>query len=403
MKRSRLKRELGLFQVTIAGVGIILGAGIYALIGVAAGVAGNAVWLSFLISAIIAAFTGLSYAELSSIFKKDSGEYEYCESAFGAGLASFVSILVIFTGIVSASTVAIGFGGYFASLFPGPIALGIVLLVLAMTFINFYGIKETNKFNFFATIIELFGLLIIIALGFRHFGNVDIFSIDNGFSGIFQGAALAFFAYMGFEMIVKLGEETKDPQKTIPRAIVLSVIITSIVYVLVAIAAVNMLPVEALASSESPLADAAAQSFGGSTAFFVLAFIALFSTANTVLMTMVMTSRMVYGLSNEKQFPSFLAEIHPKRKTPHIAVLFIGFFTIIFATIGSIDFVASITTLLLFATFGFVNLAVIILRYKNKTKRKFRMPLNIGNFPIIALLGVLTSIIMMFYSLINLF
>jgi basic amino acid/polyamine antiporter, APA family len=398
---SKLKRELNLFHVTVAGVGIILGAGIYALIGVAAGETGNSLWLSFLISAIVAGFTGYSYAELSSVFKGDAGEYDYVKAGFGKKLASFVSLLIIFTGVVSAATVALGFAGYLSSLISfGYLASGIGIVVL-MTFLNYWGISESNKFNVLATTIEFLGLLFIILLGIGKFGSVDLLEMPNGFFGVLKSGALLFFAFMGFETIIKLREEAKEPEKTIPKAIILSVFITAIVYVLVGIAAVSILPASEIAGSKSPLADVAAVGFGG-LAFVVLGIIALFSTSNTILLTMLTTSRMVYGMSKRKTLPKIFNKIHKKRRIPHIAVFAVGIVTIGLTFFQDIGFVADLTTVLLFATFALINLAAIVLRYKKIGKRHFKMPLNIGRFPVLALLGVITSLVMLVFSFINL-
>ena len=235
----KLKRELGLFQTTFCGIGIILGAGIYVLIGIAAGYAGNAVWISFLLASFLAVFTGLGYAELSSIFKTDAGEYEYAKTAFNEKIAKIVGLLVIFTGITTAATVALGFGSYVNALSSIPIIIAAVALLALMSYVNFKGIKDTSYLNVLFTFIEGGGLLIIIFLGIKYFGSVDYFEMREGLTGIFKATALAFFAFTGYETIVKLTEETKNPTKTIPRAVILSIIITSVLYVLVAVAAIS--------------------------------------------------------------------------------------------------------------------------------------------------------------------
>ena len=160
-KKYALKRTLGLFQVTVAGVGIILGAGIYALIGIASRDAGNAVWLSFLISAVVAAFTGLSYAELSTLFKGDAGEYDYTKKAFNKKLAWFITMAIIFTGIVSASAVSLGFAGYFSKLTGFSYLYSALALIILMSWLNFRGIDDSSRFNTVATMIEFAGLIII--------------------------------------------------------------------------------------------------------------------------------------------------------------------------------------------------------------------------------------------------
>jgi len=398
-----LRRELGIFQVTIAGVGIILGAGIYALLGIAAGTSGNATWLAFLISALIALFTGLSYAELSSIFKGDSGEYDYIKYALSKWYAFLIGLSMIAAGFISAAAVALGFAGYFTQLVSMPLIVVALLLVILMTLINFVGIKETSWFNTVSTFIEFGGLVIIIFLGLKNFGSVNYFDMPQGITGVFSSAALVFFAYMGFESIVKLGEETKDPAKVIPRSLLYSVVITAVLYVLVALAAVSIIGWEELNASSAPLATVAAAVLG-SKAFILLGIIALFSTSNTVLITMVATSRLAYGMAKEKSLPKFLSLVHERTRTPWAAILIIMLLTFLFTVIGDIEIVANLTNLFLFITFASVNLSMIVLRYKLKDrKRSFRCPVNIGNFPVIPLLGFLSSLGMLVFVLFNLF
>src|SRR3989338_4218189 len=258
----RLKRELGLFQTTVCGVGIIVGAGIYVLIGIAAGYAGNAIWLSFLIAAMLAALTGLGYAELSSFFKGDAGEYDYTKEAFNERFAKLIGYLVLFTGVTTAATVALGFAGYLNSLTDIPIIVGAILLLCLMSYVNFKGIKESSWLNVIFTFLEIIGLLIVMVIGLKFIGKVDYMEMNNGFTGVFKAAALAFFAYTGYETIIKLTEETKNPTKTIPRAIILSIIITSILYVLVALAAVSIVGWEELSISKAPLATVVGAAFG---------------------------------------------------------------------------------------------------------------------------------------------
>jgi len=400
-KDEKLKRYLGLFSVTLAGTGIILGAGIYALIGIGANLAGNAVWLSFLIASLVAVFTGLSYAELSSMFRVDAGEYDYVQKVFNKRLAFFIGLMIIFTGIVSAATVALGFGGYIDSLISLSVVKWAIILTILMLVINYIGIRETAFFNNFSGIIELIGLILIIALGVKYFGRVDYFEMPNGFTGVLRASALVFFAYMGFETIVKLSEETKKPEKTIPKAIILSVVIATILYILTSLSAISILGWRELGSTSSPLAKVAEVSFGR-IAFFVLTVIALFSTSNTVLMTNVTTSRLVYGMAEEKSLPRFLSKVHEKHRTPYVAAFVLAFFSIIFIFIGDIEFVANLNNIFLFLTFTFINLSVIVLRYKyTDIKRPFRVPFSIGRFPVLALFGMLTSIFLLTFTISN--
>src|SRR3989338_7114230 len=402
-KKIGLKRELGIFQVTLAGVGIIVGAGIYTLIGVASSSSGNATWLAFLISALIALFTGLSYAELSSMFRTDAGEYDYVKTAINKKLAFFVGMSIITAGFISAAAVSLGFAGYFTQLVHIPLLVAAIGLIGLMTLINFIGIKETSWFNTISTLIEIGGVLLIIFLGIKHIGSVNYLEMPKGLNGVFSSAALVFFAYMGFESIVKLKEETKNPDKVIPKALMYAVIITTVFYVLVALAAVSIIGWEELSTSKAPLATVAAASLGG-YAFLLLGIIALFSTSNTVLITLVTTSRLVYGMAEEKGLPKVLSLVHERTRTPWVAILVIAGLTVIFSVIGDIEIVANLTNLFLFITFAAVNLSLIVLRYKCKTKNKnFICPGNIGKFSVVALFGFLTSLGMIVFVLFNLF
>ncbi|MDD1679424.1 MAG: amino acid permease, partial [Methanomicrobiales archaeon] len=243
----QLRRELGLMEVTLSGVGIILGAGIYVLIGEAAALAGNAVWLSFVFAALIAVFTGLSYAELSSMFPTAGAEYDYTARAFHHRLAFIIGIMVILSGVIGASTVALGFAGYFSAFTHLPIlpvAVGILLLLAVLTA---RGIRESTTVAILFTLVEAGGLLGIIAIGLPHLGSVDYLEMPSGLPGVFAGAALIFFAYQGFEEMVKFSEETREPEKTIPRGLILALIITIVLYLLVAVAAVSAVGYQHLA------------------------------------------------------------------------------------------------------------------------------------------------------------
>lgn len=390
-----MKRELGLLEVTLSGVGIILGAGIYALIGKAAGLAGNTVWLSFGFASLIAVFTGLSYAELSSMFPKASAEYEYVMNAFGKKLAFIIGWLIIWSGVIGASTVALGFAGYFNALFNAPAKTSALVLIVALSFIILYGIKESAWFAIAATLIEAAGLVLIIFIGLPYLGKVDYFEMPQGIKGVFEASALVFFAYIGFEGIVKLSEETKAPEKTIPRGLMLAIFISIVLYILVAISAVSVVGWERLGTSEAPFADLAF-SVMGSDAFVILSVIALFATANTVLLMLLAASRITYGMADSFSLPGILAQVHPSRRTPWVAILSMMALSMVFVLAGDIKFAANVTNFTLFVTFIVVNAALVMLRYtKPDLERHFRVPLTIGKLPLLPLLGLAFCVFML--------
>lgn len=395
-KSSRLKRELSLWQVVFYGLGVIIGAGIYVLIGKAAGITGNSVWLSFAIAALIASLTGLSYAELSSMFPRSSAEYIYTRKAFSSKLLSFsLSWFIIFIGAVGAATVALGFGGYFQSIFGTPVALNAIALIFALSLLNFYGLKESLKLNTICVAATIGGLLLIIFLGLPYLGSVDYFSFQLGFGGVVSAAALIFFAYLGFEDIVNVSEETKRPRKTIPRAILISIIISTTFYIIVSLSVVSIVPWQELARSNAPLADVSEAVMPGSS--FLFSIIALIATASTVLIFLIAFSRRIFGMAEEHSLPKIFTSIHPSRKTPWVAIFSMMSIAMMFVLIDDVKTVASITDFGAFLIFAFVNFSLIWLRYREPSaERGFRVPVNVGVFPVLPLFGLLFSGIMLF-------
>jgi APA family basic amino acid/polyamine antiporter len=236
--QPNLRRNLGLLEITLGGVGLILGAGIYALVGEAAGTAGNAVWMSFVLAAGIAALTGLSYAELASAYPKAGADYEYSRQALGKRFAAVVGWLIIAGNVLAASAVALGFGGYFGEFFStSPTSAALAALAVAGA-IAAYGIRESMWVSITLTVIEVAGLAFIIAVGVPHIGDVPLLDTRSGTAGVFSGAALVIFAFIGFEQIATLSEETRDSRRTVPAAVLLSIGVSTSIYVAVAISAV---------------------------------------------------------------------------------------------------------------------------------------------------------------------
>jgi APA family basic amino acid/polyamine antiporter len=408
-KEPSLKRNVNLFQAVMYGVGLILGAGIYVLIGDAAGIAGNAVWISFVVAAVIAAFTGLSYAELSSMFPKSAAEYVFVKNAFKNNLAAFVTgWLITFVAIASAAAVAIGFSGYLASFFPqfDPV-LSAIILIAALSAVNFIGIRESVWMNTTFTLIELAGLAIVVAAAvlLGSFSQANYYEMPPVASGSFPLAAgaiigaagLVFFAYFGFENLANIAEETKNAPRTIPRALVISIAVTTGIYILIAVSAIALVGWESLSSTDAPLALAAEKAFGR-TGVTVLSAIALFATSNTVLMMLVAGSRIMYGMSRERALPAALGRVHPATKTPGTAVVLMTLLTVTLVALsrGNIFTVANIAVFAIFMVYVAVNLSLIWLRYKQPAlETPFRSPVRVGWFPVLAGLGFATSLAML--------
>jgi amino acid transporter len=395
--KSELKQELNLLEITLIGIGNILGAGIYVLMGKAAGLAGNMVWFSFLFAGVTAALSALSYMELSSMFPKAGAEYEFVKRAFGERVGLFVGLLVIYFVVITSSAVALGFGRYFSNLFGVGNLIGAVGLFIFLSFIMVYGIKESARLAILITFIELSGLLLIIYVGSPYLGAVNYFEAPN-MAGIFEASALIFFAFLGFEDIVRLSQETKDAEKTTPKALLIAIFFTVLLYVCVAIAAVSVLDFRVLGLSGVPLADVAAVALGGD-AFVLMSWIALFSTMNTVLVVMLGGSRIVYGMSSAGSVPEILSRVHSRYQTPWVAILGVASLSILFVLFRDIAIVANIANFMIFMVFFMVNISLIKLRYSEpERKRPFKVPFSIGRLPLLPVLGIL-SIIFLFSQL----
>jgi len=405
---TKLKRCLSLPELVIYGVGLILGAGIYVLIGSAAGIAGNMLWLSFVLAAIVASFTALSYAELSALYPEAGAEYIYVKKAFGwEKFAWFFGFIAIIIGFSTASAVALGFARYLSYFLPMNQIILAMGLIVTMTAINLWGIKESARFNAIAATIEVGGLFLIIAVGFYFIFKGEFVLADltefpplaegnsSSWLPIVSASALIFFAYMGFEDIANIAEEAENPVEVLPKAFIYTLLISTIIYILVAIVAVSIVPFSELAQAEQPLALIMSELIGAKSSQLI-AIIALFATANTVLITLIVCARMIYGMAKSKSLPSTLAKVHHKRQTPFVAIIIVGIITTVFLFFKEVEVLAAISDVGIFVLFFMVNLCNIVLRYRHpELQRSWKTPLNIGNMPVISLLGVVSCGLML--------
>ena len=394
-----LQRSLGLGHVIFFGVGSILGAGIYTLIGKVAGEAGNLTWLAFLIASFTAFLTAFSYAELSAAFPRSGGEYIYAQKAFGQRAGTGVGLLIALNGIISAATVSLGFAGYFTELVHLPllpVALGIIGLLLL---VNIRGIQASSTVNIALTVVEILGLVAVGIAAFPQVGKVDLLALPDGnVHGLFFAAALSFFAYMGFEDIVKLAEETRAPERNIPRALFLSNGIVLLIYVALAMLVVSAMPWQQLANEPAPLA-AIVEGRWGRTGLLVVGIAALFSTSNTLLSNLLGSSRVLSFMGRELGSMRWLSRLSP-RKTPVAALVFIALVTSAFALIGDIAIVARIAAVSIFLTFILVNLSAIMLRLRlPELARPYRMPLHLGRVPVIPVFAILLTLLLMGFTI----
>lgn len=393
---SELKRSLGLGSLTFYGVGMILGAGIYSIIGKAAGLAGYSLWVSFLIAAIAAVLSAFSYAELSTLVPRAGAEYAFLSYTFPRHkwLATLSGLMMSFAAAATAAAVALAFAGYLSHFVSLPKELGAAGLLLIFTGLSVYGIQESSRLNIIFTLIEAAGLFIIIWLGLKSGSAAKPFS-EPITSGVFPAASLVLFAFLGFENLVNFTEEAKRPTRNIPIAILVSLGVSTILYILVSLAAVALVDPSDLAKSSAPLMDAAMKQsvlYGD-----ILGAIALFSTANTVLIALLAGSRILYGMAKGNDVPKAFMRIHRSRQTPYLASLLIMIIAMFMLPIGKVDVVASLSSFATIISFALVNVAVIVLRYvRQHERRAFRVPLSIGKLPILPVLGIAASGLLMF-------
>lgn len=397
---AKLERTLTLPEVVFFGVGSVLGAGIYTLIGKVASQAGSLLWLAFLIASVVALLSAFSYAELAAAFPKSGGEYEYGKQASGDKVGLIVGFITALNGVISGATVALGFAGYLGRLVDAPqmvAAIGILGLVLL---VNVSGIRQSSKLNIVFTTIEVGGLALVVYCGLPKLGSTDFTTMpEGGVNGLLLAAALSYFAYLGFEEIVKLGEETKNPEKVIPRALFLSGAIVIVVYMLVALSATSVLSPEELGRSRSPLADVVGVRFG-ETGVTAITVIALFATANTILSNMLGSSRILLGMAEDHQLLGLLSKVSERRKTPVAALVLATGTMCLFALIGTIEVVALLANFSIFLTFLAVNFFVIRLR---KTQpdlvRPFRIPGAVGGIPVIPVVAIALTLVLIGYTI----
>ncbi len=391
---GELARDLGLIDVVLFGVGGIVGAGIYAIIGEAAAFGGNLLWLSFLLAAAVALCTATTYAELVSRHPDAGGSFEYVRQAFGIRVAGFASIFMLFTGVVAAGAIAISFSDYLSRLLDVPTILTTLAVVAAMGAINVVGAAQASWFNAVATIATLAGLAAVVVVAAPDMASVDLFDASGAdVLGIGTGAALIFFSFIGFEDLVKMAEETENPRTTMPRGVLISGVIVLVVYLAVAVAAVAALGAESLAESSGPLAEILRSKAGRGWATAIVA-VALFATSKTILSNILGSSRLLFdvGRDTDHRFLRRLTVVSDKTNTPIYAVIAITVVAMAFGAIGNLRLVAALSNVLIMLVFLVVNASLIRIRLRDDTEPPFRIPVSVGPVPVttaVAIVGVL--------------
>ena len=390
-----LRRAITPTLLLIFIVGDILGGGIYALVGEVGAETGGAIWSAFVLALVMAAFTAGAYAELVSKYPHAGGAALYANRAFKNRFVSFiVAFAVIVSGITSASALARGFGGDYLSEFVDlKVVLGALVLLALITIINLRGISESVKLNVGFTLVEVGGLLLIVLIAVVAIIQGDAepgraFEFKEGssvFAAVLAGAALAFYALVGFEDSVNVAEETQNPSRTYPKALFIGLGIAGLLYFLVTVGASAVVPTGDLASSSGPLLEVVKQGPLGIPEK-VFSAIGLLALSNGALINMIMASRLLYGMAKEDVVPAPLGIVGSARRTPWVAILFTTAIAAVLIITGDLSKLADTTVALLVCVFAIVNVSVLVLRRDRVDHEHFRVPTV---FPI---LGVGVSI-----------
>ena len=387
-----LKRTLSLPMMVLYGLGTTVGAGIYALVGEIALVSGYFAPVSFLIASLLAGFTAISFAELCGRFPYAAGAAIYVKHGFNSKhLSTAVGLLVITAGVVSSAALLNGFVGYLHQFIGMERVLAIVLVAILLGGIAAWGIAESVTIASIMTIVEIGGLRLVIAVSngaLAEFGKRWMELIPSAdissWQGIYLGAILSFYAFIGFEDMVDVAEEVKDVKRNLPIAILLTLGITTIIYLLLMITAVFSLPPDELASSAAPLVYLFEYHTGKNA--MVISIIGILAIINGALIQMIMASRVLYGMSSRGQLPGIIGLVNKRTQTPVIATAMVTGIVLALALIGRLASLAQATSLIMLSIFSLVNLALW------RIKRKEPNPVDVRTFPLwIPIIGFFVS------------
>jgi amino acid transporter len=396
---SQLKRGLGLSLLVLYGLGVTVGAGIYVLVGAAAARAGVHAPLAFLIAAGVMALSAASFAELATRIPVSAGEAAYVEAGLRSkALSLLVGLLVVVAGVISAAAISQGAAGYIGVLVPLPPRVLVAAVVIAMGLVAAWGIREAVGLAALMTLIEIGGLLAIVVAGFWRDPNIlsDLPLAFEGLGtsapwhGILGASLIAFFAFIGFEGMVNVVEEVKQPERTLPLAIALTLLASSLLYIAVVWVVLRSVPASELATSTAPVSLAYRHLTGASP--LVVSLIAIFATINGVIVQMVMSSRVIYGLSRQGVFPSVFGHVAKATHTPLLATALVVVAILVLAVAFPIDRLAETTTRVMLVVFAFVNVALFALKMRSDVPAApFEVPIVVPAAAALSCVGLLVA------------
>lgn len=372
-------------------LGDVLGAGIYALVGEIAGEVGGAVWVPMLLALVMALLTAASYAELVTKYPRAGGAAVFARRAYRSPFVSFlVGFCMLAAGVTSAAGLAVAFAGdYLQALVDVPTSVASLVFLAVVALLNARGIQESLRANVVMTLVEVSGLVLVVVLAGIVLGRGDgdagrVVEFDSSSTpalAVLGAALLAFYSFVGFETSANVAEELKDVRRVYPRALFTALLAAGFLYVLVGLAISVVAPADRLAASSGPLLDVVSIADVGVPAR-MFSVIALVAVANGALLTMIMASRLTFGMAREGLLPSPLARVLPRRRTPWIAIVATTAVAMILSATGSVAALAETVVLLLLVVFVSTNLAVLVLRRDHHAGEHFRAPTIV---PVLAL------------------
>ncbi len=381
-------------------LGDILGGGIYALVGEVGGETGGAIWAAFLLALVLAALTAASYAELVTKYPRAGGAALYAKKAFGHPLVAFViAFAVMASGIASASTLARAFGGdYLAEFVDVSVPVAAITFICIVAVINLVGILLSVRLNVVLTMVELSGLILVVLIGAVALGDgigepsraVDFKQGVGPVMAILGGAAVAFYALIGFEDSVNISEETKEPRRNYPTALFLGLGVAGLIYMAVTVIASMAVPTQTLTESDGALLEVV-QLGPLAMSTKVFSAIGLLALANGALINMIMASRLLYGMAEEDVVPPAFSRLS-RWRTPVVGILFTTAISIGLILTGDLGALADTTVLLLLCVFITVNIAVLVLRRDPVEEEHFQVPSVFPVLGICACIGVMTQV-----------
>jgi amino acid transporter len=377
---TRLRRSVTGPLLFLFILGDVLGAGVYALVGVMSDAAGGMFWLPLLVALGMALLTAASYAELVTKYPRAGGSAVFAERAFGKPLISFlVGFSMLAAGVTSAAGLSLAFGGdYLGQFLDVPPAAAALVFLLLVALLNARGIKESLRANLVMTAVEVSGLLLVVVLGAVVLGRGDgdlgrLTELPDGVglgSAVLAGSLIAFYSFVGFETSANIAEEVRDVRRVYPGALFGSLVVAGVVYGLIAVVAPTVVPPAELSGSTGPLLEVVR--VAGGVPLDLFAVVALIAVANGALLTMIMASRLAFGMAEQGLLPSVLGRVLPGRRTPWVAIVTTTAVAMLLTVTGTLEDLASTVVLLLLFVFLSTNVAVLVLRKDRVEHRHFR-------------------------------